>query len=1244
MFVGNQSKYFSRLIHKRVGVELGIGAQGYFEGVGIMTVSAPELPNCLILLYPTFYAPNDPYCTVSNGALKKFAGFRSVLIDTHDHLDLTLQDGRQIAIPFITKDSIDFIQLHITVPTKKTRQKLSHRTMSLQPVSITNKKLPGTTLFSMWLHQVYGHRSLAVLQTMIDKKIITGPGLPCKLAPLPGRCPICDASRLTKIPRGSLSDTTELPVGTKFHIDFCFFNVVSIRGFTAALIIVEATSRYIWIFPSRSKRAPIDLCLYFFNQMKRLGLPVIRVRTDEDGALVNNTEFCKMIYNSLGMALESTGGYASNINGIAESPIRTIKRTTRANLMGSALPNEFWCFGAVHAAIIYNQCLHRMTNKVPSQVLTGKSIPLKSMHPFGARVKVVENVPAQRALTARTAGDPRTNTSYDASAVTIVESQQPSSFTGRFVGFSNHPGIILVFKPGSATESHRIVRVHHAIVDHYGLSISSNDTPIPHEQLLRAFHNNTFDPSLSSDWQINVGESTLDTIESSFNPADCETIQITLPPKGTSLGMYIDTDEDYLLPILVRVVKTSDIYDQIPDRHQYSKSWIIQVEDEQPITAQGLKDALYFLQRPTPRTISITFCKIEDAVRFPHQTFRAYFDSCTALKFSHMITVPTPPVANKSIFKCLDSPLGHEWEQALYHQYDKNDYVKLVAQPTPIENVPPDKKVLRTVISTKVKKKGDSLYQLVTRMCADGSKQEEGIDYEFSYSPTAGAAPIRITISIAASEDLTVAIIDVVNCFQSTLIPEDERVIISMPPLYRKWFTQKYPNVKWEHSPSGKYVLQLLNGLQGDKSIGRKWYLLLKKLLEKFGFVPCIQEQSLFIYEKDDDKMILNTSTDDFLCAYSNELIFESLCKHLEQYFDITTKTGMLLKYLNIRIIQSKHGISIDQSEHIQDHIINKYFPPAKIEDSHLKKVHTPFRTDNKYEIDLLEELPATPEQLKILEQKYGGTYASIIGAIMHVYVWTRLDLGYAITRLSQYIQNPSAAAFAGLYRVLRYIATHRHRPIMYPRKKMAGSHTVRVDFDHPNFESIELSNGLIELVDSDHARDNATRRSCHCILALLNEIVVHYKMQQQKIVALHSTDSEIRGALAATKEGLYLQDICSFLGLSNEFIRPLLIMEDSQPCIDALKANTVTNRVKHIAVPIHFIHQQIANGKVDFKKIGTHLNMADSGTKPNPAPTHFRQFDQAIGVRFYPPADSEHYKLLELDKFVVSPYTKDDN
>ena len=73
-----------------------------------------------------------------------------------------------------------------------------------------------------------------------------------------------------------------------------------------------------------------------------------------------------------------------------------------------------------------------------------------------------------------------------------------------------------------------------------------------------------------------------------------------------------------------------------------------------------------------------------------------------------------------------------------------------------------------------------------------------------------------------------------------------------------------------------------------------------------------------------------------------------------------------------------------------------------------------------------------------------------------------------------------------------------------------------------------------------------------------------------------------------------------------------------------------------------HQLHssQQIANGKVDFKKRLWYplRNGAKSFTNT------LSQLDQAIGVRSYPPADSEHYKLLKLVKFVVSPYTKDDN
>ena len=358
MFVGNQSKFFSRLIRKRIGVELGTAAQGYFEGVGVMTVSIPNHPKHLFLLYPAFLSTTDKCCTISNGALKKYTGFSKVLIETHKQMELTLHDGSSFILPFSVHDDIDFITLHIHSSSKSKNSKASYKHMSLQPVSITNKKIAGTTLFSFWLHIVYGHRSLSILQQMIDQGEITGPGLPCKLAPLPGRCPICDAAGMTKIPRGTLRDTTELPIGVMFHVDFFFFNIISSRGFNSALIIAERTSRYVWIYPTRCKIAPIDICIYFFNQLIRRGLPCTNIRSDEDGALINNTEFCKMIYKQLGMVMESTGGYESSINGGAESPIKTIKRSARAMLIGGNQPDQHCCYALQYTAQTYNQIIH----------------------------------------------------------------------------------------------------------------------------------------------------------------------------------------------------------------------------------------------------------------------------------------------------------------------------------------------------------------------------------------------------------------------------------------------------------------------------------------------------------------------------------------------------------------------------------------------------------------------------------------------------------------------------------------------------------------------------------------------------------------------------------------------------------------------------------------------------------------------------------------------------------------------
>ena len=166
----------------------------------------------------------------------------------------------------------------------------------------------------------------------------------------------------------------------------------------------------------------------------------------------------------------------------------------------------------------------------------------------------------------------------------------------------------------------------------------------------------------------------------------------------------------------------------------------------------------------------------------------------------------------------------------------------------------------------------------------------------------------------------------------------------------------------------------------------------------------------------------------------------------------------------------------------------------------------------------------------------------------------------------------------------------------MYPRWSIDGFHTLCVNFDPPKFEEIQLPNSLILIVDSDHARDMRTRRSCHHLQALVHGVALDWKHEQQRCVALHSTDSEIRGVFSCVKQGMNIQDVAIFMGMPRDSVLPTPIYEDSQPCIDVLDAKTVTSRVKHIAVPIHFIHDQIQDGLFVMRKISTNLNLCGLG------------------------------------------------
>ena len=157
--------------------------------------------------------------------------------------------------------------------------------------------------------------------------------------------------------------------------------------------------------------------------------------------------------------------------------------------------------------------------------------------------------------------------------------------------------------------------------------------------------------------------------------------------------------------------------------------------------------------------------------------------------------------------------------------------------------------------------------------------------------------------------------------------------------------------------------------MQGGKDAGRSWYLLLKSILLNFGFKIFPAEPALFVFYDGPATLNIVPSTDNFLYFYSHEDLFLAFETHMERFVPVTTQEGNILKYLNIQIVQTDQGISIDQTHQIKTKILDHWFPPDTVK--RLKSADTPYRTDSDYERDLNEQLPATGEEPAKLEKQY---------------------------------------------------------------------------------------------------------------------------------------------------------------------------------------------------------------------------------------------------------------------------------
>jgi hypothetical protein len=187
----------------------------------------------------------------------------------------------------------------------------------------------------------------------------------------------------------------------------------------------------------------------------------------------------------------------------------------------------------------------------------------------------------------------------------------------------------------------------------------------------------------------------------------------------------------------------------------------------------------------------------------------------------------------------------------------------------PKVNLPPRTRYLDLIWTYRRKRRPDgSLKKYKSRLCVNGSRKIQGIDYTESFAPVVQWSTIRMVNTLSAMHNLKGKQIDFTQAFSQAKLKED---------IYL-WFPGGF-----EHK-NDKWALRLKRNLYGLIQVSRNWFLKLSAIYERLGFKqskydPCI------LLRKD---MIIVSFTDACLLYARDTKDNDSFIKTLRDNYKVT--------------------------------------------------------------------------------------------------------------------------------------------------------------------------------------------------------------------------------------------------------------------------------------------------------------------------------------------------------------------
>ncbi|KAK5785838.1 hypothetical protein PVK06_040459 [Gossypium arboreum] len=328
--------------------------------------------------------------------------------------------------------------------------------------------------------------------------------------------------------------------------------------------------------------------------------------------------------------------------------------------------------------------------------------------------------------------------------------------------------------------------------------------------------------------------------------------------------------------------------------------------------------------------------------------------------------------------------------------------------------------------------------------------------------------------------------------------------------------------------------------------------------------------------------VIILVYVDDLLITRNNINMITDLKGILNRNFKMKD-LGELIYFLGIEVLRSQEGILLNQLKYAQELIQYAGLSETKV-------ALTPLEQNQKLTTAEFDEVIQQHQEDTLIEDK--TVYQRLIGRLIYL-THTRPDITFAVSHLTQFMQNPKQSHIEAAMKVVRYI---KREPRLEIFLKAINKHQ------------------LVAYCDSDWASCPMSRRSVSGFYVQLRDSLISWKSKKQCTVSKSSAEVEYRSMTAVTSELVWVSGLFKELEIS--VTEPVRLFCDNKAALQIAANPVYHERTKHIEIDCHFVREKI-QGLITTEYVSTIDQLADVMTKALGSQQHSHLISK-LGLKKY--------------------------